>query len=117
MVTILATPGLLKIKVFWNKGYDVIISGHDVTINILSLESNYIVDVVMWLKFGNSGFSMREVNNLNFEGWSSFKFNNLGLAQGVALKFYTSVAKGLKLKDKVLGANSSVCRSYREKNF
>ena len=97
MVTILATPGLLKIKVFWNKGYDVIISGHDVTINILSLESNYIVDVVMWLKFGNSGFSMREVNNLNFEGWSSFKFNNLGLAQGMALKFYTTLAKGSKL--------------------
>ena len=27
----MATPGLLKIKVFWNKGYDVIISAHDVT--------------------------------------------------------------------------------------
>ena len=26
------------------------------------------------------------------------KFNNLGLALGIALKFYTSVAKGLKLK-------------------
>ena len=33
-----------------------------------------------------------------FEGWSSFKFNNLGLALGTNLKFYTSVAKGLKLK-------------------
>ena len=33
-----------------------------------------------------------------FEGWSWFKFNNLGLAQVKALKFYTSVAKGLKLK-------------------
>ena len=31
----MATPGLLKIKVFWNKGY-------------------YVVDVVMWPKFGNS---------------------------------------------------------------
>ena len=27
-----------------------------------------------------------------------FKFNNLGQTQGKALKFYTSVAKGLKLK-------------------
>ena len=27
-----------------------------------------------------------------------FKFNNLGLAGGMALKFYTSIAKGLKLK-------------------
>ena len=26
------------------------------------------------------------------------KFNNLGLALGIALKFYTSVAKGLYLK-------------------
>ena len=37
MVTILmmsakmATPGLLKIKIFWKKGYDVIISVYDVT--------------------------------------------------------------------------------------
>ena len=32
------------------------------------------------------------------EGKSWFKFNNLGLALGTNLKFYTSVAKGLKLK-------------------
>ena len=57
----LATLGLLKIKVFWNKGYDAIISAHDVTNIILSRKSNYIVDVVMWSKFGNSSISMREV--------------------------------------------------------
>ena len=33
-----------------------------------------------------------------FEGWSWSKFNNLGLALGTNLKFYTDVAKGLKLK-------------------
>ena len=33
-----------------------------------------------------------------FEGWPWFKFINLGLAIGTNLKFYTSVAKGLKLK-------------------
>ena len=33
-----------------------------------------------------------------FEEWSWFKFNNLGLALGMALKSYTNVAKGLKLK-------------------
>ena len=33
-----------------------------------------------------------------FEGWSSFKLNNLGQALGMALRFYTSVAKGLKIK-------------------
>ena len=57
----MATPGLLKITVFWNKGYDVIISVHDVTNKILSRDSNYIIDVVMWPKFGNSSISMREV--------------------------------------------------------
>ena len=57
----MATPGLLKITVFWNKGYDVIISVYDVTNKILSRDSNYIVDVVMWQKFGNCNISMREV--------------------------------------------------------
>ena len=33
-----------------------------------------------------------------FEGWSSFKFNHLGLTLGTNLNFYTSVAKGVKLK-------------------
>ena len=67
MVTILmmsakmATPGLRKIKVFWKKGYDVIIFVNDVTNKILSRDSNYIVDVVTWPKFGNSNISMREV--------------------------------------------------------
>ena len=35
-----------------------------------------------------------------FEGWSWFKFNNLGLEVGMDLKFYTSVALGFKLKDR-----------------
>ena len=34
----------------------------------------------------------------SFEGWSWFKFNNLGLTLDTNLKCYTSVAKGLKLK-------------------
>ena len=57
----MATPGLLKITVFWNKGYDVIISVDDVTNKILSRDSNYIVDVFMWPKFGNCSISMRKV--------------------------------------------------------
>ena len=49
MVTILmmsaklATPGLLKIKIFRNKGYDVIILDYDVTNKILSHDSNYVI--------------------------------------------------------------------------
>ena len=42
----LATPSLLKKKVFWNKRYDIIIYVHGVTNKILSRDSNYIVDVV-----------------------------------------------------------------------
>ena len=57
----MATPGLLKVKVFWNKGYDITISVHDVIKKILLRDSNVIVDVFMWLKFGNSRISMREV--------------------------------------------------------
>ena len=69
----LASLGLLKINVFWNKRYDVIISAHDQKIwhvmspkmtchqKILSCDSNCIVDVVMWPKLGNSSISIREV--------------------------------------------------------
>ena len=57
----MATPGLLKIKVFRNKYYDVIVSFGDVINKVLSGDSNYIVDVFMWPKFGNCSISMREV--------------------------------------------------------
>ena len=56
-----ATLGLLKIKVYWNKGYDVIISAQYITNKILSRDSNYNVDAFMWPKFGNACVSMREV--------------------------------------------------------
>ena len=58
----MATQGLLKITTFWSKGYDVIIPVDDANNKILSSDSNYIVDVFMWPKFGNSGISVREVN-------------------------------------------------------
>ena len=57
----LAIPGSLKIIFFWKKGFDVIISVHDATNKILSLDWNYNVNLVMWPKFGNSSISVREV--------------------------------------------------------
>ena len=48
----MATPALLKTKVFWNKGYYVIYSVYDVTNIILSHDSNYIMDTN--LKFNTS---------------------------------------------------------------
>ena len=91
MITILimspkiATLGLLKIQVFWNKDSGVIISVHGVTNKILSRDSNYIVDEIMWPKFGNSSISISYHNfnfiriwpeeNTLFERWSCFKVN------------------------------------------
>ena len=57
----MAAPALLKIKLFWNEGYYVIYSVYDVTNKNFSHDSNYIMDVVMWLKFGNSSIYIREV--------------------------------------------------------
>ena len=57
----MATPDLLKIKVFWNIAYDVILFVQDFTNKILSRDSNYTVEVVMWPKFGNSSISMTEI--------------------------------------------------------
>ena len=102
------TPGLLKITVFWNKGYDVIISVDDINNKILWHNSNYIVDVFMWPKLATLAFLWEKLSQPQFykpltrkttffEGWSWFKFNNYGLAAGRNLKFYTSVGKGLKL--------------------
>ena len=62
----MATLGLLKIRFFWNKAYDVIISAHDVIIKFLSQDSNYIIDLVMWPKFGNYHFYEKGYHNLNF---------------------------------------------------
>ena len=51
-----------------------------------------------------------------FEGWSWFKFNNLKLVLGTELKFLHQCGKRVNTKrQKVLGANSYVCRSYRGK--
>ena len=43
----MATPGLLKIIIFSNKGEDVIIPVDDITNKIFSRDSDYIVDVSM----------------------------------------------------------------------
>ena len=59
MPATLATPAFLKIEIFQNKGYDVIILDYDVNNKILSGNSNYIVDVIMC-----SSISIREVTSI-----------------------------------------------------
>ena len=56
----LVTLDILKIKVLWSKVYNVIIFAHDSNDKIFTRDSNYIVDVVMPPKFGNSSISMRK---------------------------------------------------------
>ena len=43
----MTTLAFLKIKMFWNQGYDVIVPVHDVNNTILSRDSNYIVDIIL----------------------------------------------------------------------
>ena len=47
MLAKLDTTGILEIKIFQNKGYDVIIPDYDVTNKISSRDSSYIVHVIM----------------------------------------------------------------------
>ena len=49
--------GLFKIKAFQNKGYDVTIFANSVINEILSRDTNCIVDLVMWPNFGNCSIS------------------------------------------------------------
>ena len=66
MVTILMisvklpTSGLLKIKIFQNKGYNVVVLDYDVTNKIFLRNLNYMVDVIMWPKFGSTSISIKE---------------------------------------------------------
>ena len=79
MVTILImsakipTPGLSKIKVLWKESYDVIISVNDVTNKTLSCDSNHIVYVAMWPKFGST---MREFISMG-EFIITWRFNGI----------------------------------------
>ena len=120
----MATPGLLETMVFWNKCSGVINAAHDANSKMLSRDSNYVVDEVMWQKIGNTSASVREVTvapillgfdqkSCSFDGCPWFKFDNLGLSLGTNLKYYTNVAE--TLNQKVLAANSYVRRSYRGK--
>ena len=68
----MATSGLLKIIIFGKKTDDVIIFVNGVTNKILSRDSNYNVNAVMWSKFGNSSISGREVTLHNSNDDSSF---------------------------------------------
>ena len=94
----LAILGLLKVNVFWNEGYDFIISVHDVTNKISSRDSNYIVDVVMWSKFGNFNISIREINiNSILYGFDKEKHFFWGVVLVKVQLFGTGNGNGLEI--------------------
>ena len=64
----MATLGLLQIKVFWNKGYDVKIYAHDFTKNVIPRLKiyNYVADGPIKQKFGDSSISLRECSYPQF---------------------------------------------------
>ena len=132
MVTILMisanlpTPGLLKIKTCQNKVYDVIVLGYDVSNKVLSRDSNYILDVVMWPKFGNSSISIREVivtsilqefdqKSHFFWGEVLVQVEKFGTDTNYDFEILHRCGKRVKTKSqKVLWAKSNICRSYRK---
>ena len=105
----MATPDLLRIMVFWNECYDVIISVitspaklyHviQIILQMCSCDQSLVTVAFLWEKLSQLQF-YRDLTRetVFFEGWSLFKFNNLRLALGANLKFCTSVTKGLKIK-------------------
>ena len=105
----MARSGFLKITVFWNNAYDVIISVKasstkfyhviQILLYMCSCDQSLAILAFLWKKLSQPQF-YKELNRkiAFFEGWSCFKFNNLRLPLGTNLKFYISVAKGLKLK-------------------
>ena len=66
-----------------------------------SCDQSLVTQSFLWEKLSQPQFYKNLTRKTTFfEEWSWFKFNNLGLALGTNLKFYTSVAKGLKPKAK-----------------
>ena len=65
----LPTPGLLKIKVFRNNNYDV-------TNKVLWRDSNYIIDMVMWPKFGISSTYWQKLSKLQLQTWFHSQLHN-----------------------------------------
>ena len=111
----MATTGLFKMTVFWNKDHDVIIPVNDVIkkfyhvfqiiLQIYACNQSLVTLAFLSQKKLSQPQFYKDLTRKTafFEGWSWFNFNNLGLAPGTNLKFYISVAKELKLKFRNFG--------------
>lgn len=100
----LACLGRVKTKVFWNKGYEIIISVQTSSVKIYH-ETQIILQTLP--KFCNSSTSISFFITSILSGFDqTFLRNTLGSSSIIGtgtrygLKFYTSVDKGLELKVK-----------------
>ena len=110
--------------IFQSNGYGVIIVDYDVTNKVLSLDSDYTVDVVMWPKFGDSSISIRIYDNLITSISQGFHQKNhffwgMVLVQvqkfGIGTRYDLEILHQCGKRANLFGAKSYVCRSYREK--
>ena len=100
---------------------------NDGTNKLLSRDSNHIVIVVMWPKFGNSSTFMRELiinsilqgfdQKIHFFGRVALvQFNKIGTVTRYSLQISHQCSRSVKTKSQnVLGANSYIYRSCRGK--
>ena len=64
-----------------------------------SCDQSLVTLAFLWKKLSQPQFYNDSTRKITFfEGWSWLKFNNVELALGRNLKFYTNMAKGLKWK-------------------
>ena len=70
-----------------------------IVLYMCSCDQSLVFVAFLWAKLSQPQFYKDLTRKTTFfEGWSWFKFSNLGWALGTSLKFYTSATKGLKLK-------------------
>ena len=118
------TLGLLKIILSWKNVNDVIISIYEVISKTSLYDSNYIVDMVMKPKFGNTSISMTEISKISVfkifsekNMWSWFKFNNLRFILSMAFILDSSMEKGLQLNVRKFWGLIPVLEDITEENL
>ena len=79
-----------------------------------SCDQSLVTLAFLWEKLLQFYKDLTRKNNF-FVGCSWFKFNNLGLIQGMASQFYTSAGKDWTKSQKFFGTNCEVSKSYRRK--
>ena len=90
---------------------------NQIILQMWSCDQSLVTVAFLWEKLSQPQFYKDLTRKIPFfEGWSWFKFNNLGLGLGTNLKFSTSVVKRLKLKvRKFRGPNPTFVEVTREK--